>query len=382
MDILSVQSTTLPSVFGLNIAALTRLFAKTTNSYKFVFFLSYLDILKRKEFNTMEPISFRELMVEMLANTWYPHTYFKLSFGLQDLITTKLDLLKLDIGEPILKFKDTDKKLLRTTINNQVLDDSLMRYVPFRTLRPFFEEELKGVVDYKVDSTIAELSIKHFTERKPLYSFTNRGDAIIPNPLWTNYFKLHFSIIRSWTAWHWLEYMQSCNQAVPAISAKLFPPQERDSLKTQAEYWKLVIKHSAVKCIYSGENLNADRISLDHFVPWSFVAHDLLWNVIPTLPEVNSAKSNCLPANSYFDRFVALQHLGLTISNKHAGEQKWEKYVEPFLADLRVGKLNDLLDYGILKSAYEATLKPQLELAKTLGFPPNWNYRPTQRELN
>jgi hypothetical protein len=47
-----------------------------------------------------------------------------------------------------------------------------------------------------------------------------------------------------------------------------------------------------------------------------------------------------------------------------------------------VGKLNDLLDYGILKSAYEATLKPQLELAKTLGFPPNWNYRPTQRELN
>lgn len=374
MENLSVQSATLPFNSELDIAALSRLFNNTTNSYKFVFLLSYLDILKRKKFKATEPIGFRELTVEMLANTWYPHTYFKLSFGLQDLITAKLDSLKLDIGEPILKFKDADKKLLRTTISNQVLDDSLMRYVPFRTLRPFFEEELKGTADYKVNSTIAQLTVEHFTERKPLYSFTNRWDAIIPHPLWTEYFKLHFTVIRGWTAWHWLEYMQLCNQAVPAISAKLFPPQERDSLKTQTEYWKLVIKHSEVKCIYSGERLSAGRISLDHFVPWSFVAHDLLWNVIPTLPEVNSAKSNCLPAIIYFDRFVALQHLGLTISREYVGERKWQKYVEPFLADLRVGELNDLLDYDKLKRAYEATLKPQLELAKTLGFQPNWSY--------
>lgn len=183
MEILSAQSSTLPFNSGLDIAALSRLFANTTNSYKFVFFLSYLDILKRKEFIATEPISFRELTVEMLANTWYPHTYFRLSFGLQDLITAKLDSLKLDISEPILKFKDTDKKLLRTTISNQALDDSLMRNVPFRTLRPFFEEDLKGVTDYKVDSTIAQLSVEHFTERKPLYSFTNRRDAIIPHPL-------------------------------------------------------------------------------------------------------------------------------------------------------------------------------------------------------
>lgn len=374
-----VQSDNLPVNSELDIAALSRLFSNTTNSYKFIFFLSYLDILKRREFQATEPISFRELIVEMLANTWYPHTYFKLSFGLQDLITAKLDSLKLDISEPILKFKDTDKRLLRATISKQALDESLMRYVPFRTLRPFFEEELRGVADYKVDATIARLAIEPFAEKRPLYSFTNHQNAIIPHPLWTQYFKLHFAVIRGWVAWHWLEYMQRCNQAVPAISAKLFPPQERDTLKAQTEYWKLVLKHGEVKCIYTEASLTEGRISLDHFLPWSFVAHDQLWNLIPTLPEVNSAKSNNLPSAGYFDRFVTLQHLGLVTSNKHTSERKWMKYVEPFIADLKVGELNDLLNYDKLKRAYEAMLKPQLELAKNLGFSPNWRYRYAQQ---
>lgn len=376
---MSVQSTNLPFNSLLDVAALSRLFLNTTNSYKFIFFLSYLDILKRREFKA-DPISFRELIVEMLANTWYPHTYFKLSFGLQDLLTAKLDSLKLDISEPILRFKDTDKRLLRATISNQVLDESLMRYVPFRTLRPYFEEELRGVADYKVDATIARLATERFSERTPLYSFTTLQNAIIPHPLWTAYFKMHFAVVRGWTAWHWLEYMQRCNPAVPAISAKLFPPQERDTLKTQTQYWKLVLKHGEARCIYTDVLLSGDRISLDHFLPWSFVAHDQLWNLIPTRPEVNSAKSNSLPAVSYFDRFIALQHFGLVISNEYADERKWVKYVEPFVADLKVGELNDLLNYEKLKRAYEAMLKPQLELAKTLGFTPNWRFRQTRQQ--
>ncbi len=59
----------------------------------------------------------------MLANAWYPHTYFKLSFGSRDKIAQKLDSLVLDISEPILKFTDTDKKLLRKAIASQNLKD-------------------------------------------------------------------------------------------------------------------------------------------------------------------------------------------------------------------------------------------------------------------
>ncbi len=155
---MSSHNTLLPQSDELNIPALSRLFSNTTNSYKLIFFLSLLDVLRRKDFQTSAPISLREMSVEMMANAWYPHTYFKLSFGLQDRITSKLDFLDLDITEPILKFRDADKKLLRSTIEKQELDDSLMRYVPYRILRPFFEEKLRGVPEYKVDAIIERVA--------------------------------------------------------------------------------------------------------------------------------------------------------------------------------------------------------------------------------
>jgi hypothetical protein len=132
----------------------------------------------------------------------YPHTYFKLSFGLQDKIISKLDSLKLEISKPILKFMDTDKKLLRQTINKETLDDSLMRYVPYRLLQPFFGEELRGLPDQKVNSSVAQLAAQHFTDRRPLYCLGNNRDSLIPHPLWVEYFKIHYMVIKGWTAWN------------------------------------------------------------------------------------------------------------------------------------------------------------------------------------
>jgi len=117
----------LPASEEVNIAALSRLFTDTTNSYKYIFFISILDILNRRKFDVSQPIFFEELIIEMLANAWYPHTYFKLSFGTQDKIVQNLDSLNLDIGEPILKFTDTDKKLLRATIASQNLRDVIRK---------------------------------------------------------------------------------------------------------------------------------------------------------------------------------------------------------------------------------------------------------------
>ena len=49
----------------------------------------------------------------MLANAWFSHAYFKLSFGRQDKIAQQLDALALVVEDPIIQFKDSDKTLLR-----------------------------------------------------------------------------------------------------------------------------------------------------------------------------------------------------------------------------------------------------------------------------
>jgi len=116
-------------------------------------------------------------------------------------------------------------------------------------------------------------------------------------------------------------------------------------------------------------------MSLDHFLPWSFVAHHQLWNLVPTLPEVNSSKLDRLPAETYCRRLAQLQHQGLVLTSQRMPESQWERVVEPFLSDLKLADRRDLLDEHKLAEAYELCVKPQLAIAKTLGFTPNWHYQ-------
>lgn len=383
----SVQE--LPKSDTVNVSALSRLFKKTTNSYKYLFFISLLDILERRQFEALSPISFREIIIEMLANAWYSHTYFKLSFGIQDKISNKLDSLNIDIIDTKIIFQDADKRYLRRTINDKPIDDivfELRRYVPFLLIRPFFEQELKSAKAGKNKRTnpgedeqeIINIAETLFNVKKPLYRFDANlykdCSAINLHPEWISYIENNYSIVRAWACWEWLKYMQQRNPNVPAVANKLFPPQERGSLNNQKSYWKLILKQNNLQCIYTKRTLPSSGFSLDHYLPWSFVAHDQPWNLIPTFPEVNSSKSNNIPADDYFEEFVNLQHLGLSVSKELMGTQQWSNYVEPYMADLKITDQNTLLELQILKFAYESTLKPLISIAIRQGFT-RWSCR-------
>jgi hypothetical protein len=177
----------LPKSDSVNVSALVRLFSKATTSYKYLFFISLLDILRRKHFQVEEGIGLSELFVEMLANAWYPHNYFKLSFGSQDRIAQRLETLELELSEPILKFKDVEKTLLRETISHQNLATifrDLKENVPFRLIVPFLRQELKdenvslsrgNELSYQMPS----IANKYFDARKPIYRFDRDSYADI-----------------------------------------------------------------------------------------------------------------------------------------------------------------------------------------------------------
>jgi transcriptional regulator with XRE-family HTH domain len=374
----------LPPSETVDVSVLSGLFNQTTNSYKYLFFISLLDILCRRKFEGSSAIDFSELVVEILANAWYPHTYFKLSFGQQDMIADYLNSLELEVKEPILRFADIDKKLLRQAIEAQDLtriSKKLMRFVPFRLIRPFFEKELRGLStkqDSKIEKLIPPLAIEQFEETKPLYCFNStlhkNCTSILIHSDWLSYLETNYSIVRGWVSWQWLKYMQSRNPSVPSVSSKLFPPQERDSLSKQTKYWKQVVENSEIKCVYSGILLNPSNLSLDHYLPWSFVAHNQLWNLIPTIASVNSAKSNNVPAISYFNQFIQNQYLGLTVSKAIMKQLDWDKATESYLSDLKVRTRDDLLNFEALTKAYETVLNPLMALAKNQDFITEWEY--------
>ena len=120
---------------------------KKKTSYNYLFFISLLDILERRQFDILSPISFKEIIVEILANAWYPYTYFKLSLGFQNKISDKLAPLNIDFSDTKTILRDKDKRHLRRTISDKPIENivsDLSRYVPFLFIRPFFEQELKS----------------------------------------------------------------------------------------------------------------------------------------------------------------------------------------------------------------------------------------------
>lgn len=204
---------------------LSRLFNDTTNSYKLVFFIALLDILETLSFKESSIISLREINIQMLANCWYPYIEFRLSFGVQDQIAKKLEeleIMNINRNQPTLKVLEGNKKYLKGIISDHLNDDDLLKYVPFRLLRPFFPE-LKGIKDYKVNNEIARLAELLFQTRKPLYKLSIDKQEIVLHPDWVNYFHENITIIRRWAAWSWADYMQAKNLNTPNIINKLFP---------------------------------------------------------------------------------------------------------------------------------------------------------------
>ena len=48
--------------------------------------------------------------------------------------------------------------------------------------------------------------------------------------------------------------------------------------------------------------LKEEEISIDHFIPWSYIYSDDLWNLVITSKSYNSTKTNKRPSNEYLEK--------------------------------------------------------------------------------
>lgn len=72
----------------------------------------------------------------------------------------------------------------------------------------------------------------------------------------------------------------------------------------------MIAELQPIREIYGHNPLRDNKISIDHFVPWSYVAHDEFWNLHPTTVNINSKKGNHLPEwETYFQPLSELEYL-------------------------------------------------------------------------
>lgn len=369
----------LPDSKQVDVGVLASLFDNTTNSYKYFFLLALLDRIEKSRtvvFPALDrPISLNELIIDMILGAWYPHGFCRLSLGSQDMLQKTVDAIQWgNIRGSWIQAGGAEWNRLRILCSEQHSDiEKLTKYVPFRLIRPFFSRETKGLPDYQVNDAVISLSSAMFAERKPLYCFTADRKGLILNLDWVEYIDRNSAILKGWILFRLSEYLQAKNPNIAGIVEKLQPPLIRASLLKQQQWWEKIIQllQDRAVCIYSGQRLTVENFSLDHYLPWSFLAHDRLWNLIPTFKEINSAKSDCIPSNRYLEPMVELQHQGLILMNRSMPKNAWSKSVEPWVLDMKIDE-RDLLDKERLRSAYKSTLLPLQMVAERQGFTAEW----------
>lgn len=353
------MESSLPPNPSLPINLLASCFNSTSATYKFYWFISLIEAVEQGHYK----INKQNLFAGMIANAWYTVNYFKLSFGKQDQLQRAIEQLILLENLSIDTKKPAIVEILRASNNTST--HRLLRYfdgeVPYRFLSPWFPNT-KG--DRK---QIYQLSQSFLNDT--LYA-VNEHEVII-NPKWIAYLSQNSGILKSFCYWHLSLYLQKHNPNVPDIPNKLIKPPVRNSLtKQRKDFWDIVIQHNgSVNCIYTNRKLTIGDYAVEHFVPYAFVSHDLLWNLIPADKSFNSSKCDKLPSMSlHFDLYCDLQLLGLNTVLNNAYNKNTERLLQDYLTF--IPDLTDFanLDTEVLKSRFRDNVGPLITIAATNGF--------------
>ena len=345
----------LPDNHKLPISSLAAIFSNTSATYKFYWFLAILEIVV-KERRTR--ITFWEIIAGMAAESWYPIHYFKLSFGKSDSLYVQSLALQKELNIPIDADKKKIKQLLIDNIDNNRVKSLLRVFtlkVPYRFLSPW--------IKYTTDKDVV-LRSQRF-ENESLYAIN--GDFVEVNPKWIDYLSEHYRILQDFAFWNLTEFLQKRNPNVPDVPSKLIKPILRDSLMQQHKFWDSYIETvGSIRCIYTNNLLVAKGYDLDHFVPWSFVSHNLLWNLLPADSSINSSKSNNLPPlDVYLKPYAELHHKALkTIYPKNPNNKILEDYLTVYDS---VGELVRMSDDDFC-NVFQKTFSPLAQIAENMGF--------------
>lgn len=294
----------LPYSDELNIGYLSRLFDNTSNCYKFFWFQAILRKLNEEHTR----FTFDELINEMIADAWYMVTEYHLRLGpigitdnLEEVVKyihNKYEFCSSKKREKLIEFLNkTDDKEIKKYKSDLTLN------VPYRLQVPFHDEIRISKSMWNGSKEVLTSEINR--QRRLMYYFTlvsGLGSVIEVETSWAEYLIKHKEILKAWAQLKLIQYLQNKNPSVPGISDKIEAPVARDIDRVR-KYWKLIIQvDPSLTDIYGEVELADKKISVDHFVPWQYVAHDELWNLHPTTRSINSSKSNSLPVWSlYFD---------------------------------------------------------------------------------
>ena len=316
---------------NLDIEGFSQMMKDPSFCYKFY----WLEAIVKLIAENVRETTFDAIIDEMISNAWYSVREFHVHLsgiqsdgGVRDgleraimLLTELSDLpanaSKVEIKNEIRKHNDALKKY----------KEQLTNMVPYRALAGFFAKS-GDVVDW--GSTVRMTKyIKKFSEEKILLPYTFGESSKLKkqvyfNSEWIDMIQDNAVSILGWIQYEKVKWLQNNNPEVPGLVYKLAPLDEKmRKLGKVRKLWNGVLELTEIRDVFKDEPIVFKEYDVDHFVPWSFVMNDELWNLMPMDSSLNSVKSNKLPHwDPFFERFASNQFVMYELISQKPGLHK------------------------------------------------------------
>lgn len=363
----------LPETDNLPVHLLSGIFKDKNQSYKLFWFQAILDFVSEGKL----VVTYEQLIHRMVAEAWYMVMEYHLNLGPADALEILINQVRNTSGLlPTAKKEDVIQFLITSEDENiKKAKQKLVLNVPYRLQAPFL-----GKLTEKEWRDFQFIEMKAKQDERLLYYYeqlSGRERQIRINTKWIGYLKKNEAILRGWIQNELIQYLQRRNPNVPGIPFKIHPPGKRD-LKAAMNFWSAIIEHHEICDIYTGKLLNRDNcnelglIHIDHFIPWSYLASDEIWNLTPTFAKINISKSNQVPSQKNDIELLSRQHymaFQIAQNNKEI-KRLFETYTRKNMnnTDLKSRLYSSGISEEIFTENMVTLIEPICQSAKNLGF--------------
>ncbi len=265
--------------------------------------------------------TFNDIIDEMICNAWYSVREFHIHLsglgqngevrdGLERAILVLSSLSNLNANASKVEIKNAIREYDDALKHAK---EQLTNMVPYRAMAGFFAN---AGITVPWDSVIRmKETISSFNEHVAALPYT-LGDSsklskeVKFHPDWVKMIQDYTVSILGWIQNEKVKWLQNNNPEVPGLVYKLLPMDEKmRKLSKVRNLWEGILSVRSISDVFTGEVIQPGKYDIDHFIPWSFVMNDELWNLMPMDSSLNSSKSNRLPQwNPFFQRFADNQY--------------------------------------------------------------------------
>ncbi len=302
----------------LDIEGFSQMLKDPSYCYKFYWLEAIVHLISEGVTET----TFNEVIDEMICDAWYSVREFHIHLsGMQgdgmvrDGLERAVDRLSELSGLPANASKIEIKNAIREYDGElKPAKEQLTNMVPYRALAGFFHKSQESP-DWNSIRRITAY-IERINKDVVLLPYTLGSSSKLKKEIyfqdhWVQMIRDNTVAILGWIQYEKVKWLQMNNPEVPGLVYKLAPADEKArKLKAVHNLWDAVIAGNEVRDVFTGMAVDPKKYDVDHFIPWSFVMNDELWNLMPMDSSLNSAKSNRLPKwDPFFAKFAGNQYL-------------------------------------------------------------------------